>query len=305
MDGEEALRVVVAPAEEEIYVVDWQEELRTAKTAEDFEEVKDFVHFLNLSEAFRLITSPEVLKACLDHVLTFSPELRVESMQGIFYYVADSFRIDLMEVFFPDYLTFESLTEGEENLRHYSYFVHDVIEEGYVDVTKFFLEKGMSPNMIILAGDDSLLMLASLFGKVDIMDVLLEAKANVNHANRKGETAVFTAMMSGDTNVLDRLIMAGADLHHRNKDGDNLWHLALSAYDTEDDLEENFRRIADCNVYLDEEVYHETLEKLYYEKGDIEWIVSILHKVAEKQGFDTEEMKMSFREDDSSDEDSD
>ena len=108
---------------------------------------------------------------------------------------------------------------------------------------------------------------------------------NVNQANSKGETAAFYAMWSDHVGVLDRLIMAGADLHHRDEYGNNLWSHVVCP-ENNDKLEPNYRRIAECNVYLDKKVYHRTFDELYGEEEG-KWLLAIMHEVAAKQGFET------------------
>jgi hypothetical protein len=260
----------------------WQEELRAAQTEEDFECVKKHIVDEDTFFVITNITSPIVLRASLLHFKT----LEKKEVLTLFYWAARSFRVDLLEVFFPDFLVFPNLRSTLLREREYYSYLEKVIIGGYVDVIAFFLQKGMNVNIVSPYDGKPILSTACCRSKIDIIDLLLIHGADVNMEDKYGYTPASYAMFSKDVRVLDRLIMHGADLYHRNKKGNNLWSTnAWQRYRVE--LEPNFQRLADMRVPLDVETYNSVLArvKVY---PIIQGVVDIMQEVLKEQGMDVE-----------------
>ena len=251
--------------------MDLKKKLAAAETVEDLEAILPSIDRWNDSFIFSAIRSPIVLDACLRYVNPTKSRLL-----EIFYLVARLHRVDLLKVFFDSFLTLEDLSTSLT--WNYSFFIGREVIEGAVDVIAFFLEKGLDPNLqSFWCGEGSLLSLACSYNKIDIVDLLLEYGANVNHQDIAGRTPAFHAMRAPDVRILDRLIVHGANLYRRDKDGNNLWTAVAWCY-YEETLEPNFQRLADMRVPLDEETYNSALAALdKYPK--LEGLISIMRKI--------------------------
>lgn len=259
--------------------MNFAERLQTADSVEEFEALKDELWCRNDEYIFENIRSLVVLRACLRYLQPSDDRLT-----KIFYHVASQHRIDLMQLFFDELFTFDFLTNTKDKMEVFRDFVCDtVIALGYVDVLKFFLEKGLEIDTPIGSTTD-LMCYAIYYKKVDIIDLLFSEGTDVNAVDSQGRTPVFLAARTTEIRILDRFIMHGADFFHRNVNGENLWSAAIfNFYDEELDI--NFQRIADMGVPLDEAVYKETCRCLR-PFPRIKGLVAIMHEVAKKQGFE-------------------
>lgn len=68
-------------------------------------------------------------------------------------------------------------------------------------------------------GDNSPLILAADCGNREIVDLLLEAGADVNYCNATGETALSAACFNGDINIVKLFLEKGADEKHVDRFG--------------------------------------------------------------------------------------
>ena len=71
------------------------------------------------------------------------------------------------------------------------------------------LQRGIDPNSVDAAGDPALLI-AARAGNVATVDVLLDAKANVDARNRFGDTPLMVAVLQGRVDVAKKLRARGA-----------------------------------------------------------------------------------------------
>lgn len=257
------------------------ERLRVAETLDDFESLGEDIPMYDNS-IFKNIFSPVVLRACLLHV-----DPPYNRILKIFYFVAEQYRVDLLEVFFNGYLTLESLTVGIMGVK-FSTFVARALSHGYVDILKFLIEKGLDINSVD-ALERTYLSNAAIGGKVDIMDLLLAEGADVNRTDSFGNTPIFHAMWSADVRILDRLIMHGANFLHRDNRGRTLWE-AVSFYWYREKMDPNFQRIADMGVPLEKKVYDKALRKSAF-NPDLKGLLKIMHGVMKKQGFEVDNLE--------------
>jgi len=104
------------------------------------------------------------------------------------------------------------------------------------------LELGADPN-VLHAQEMTAIMCAAKLGTsegwkaaVDVCELLIKAKANVNLANTAGETALMLASQSGNAKLVALLIKSGADVNAANKVGDTALSYANNAPDNKADI---------------------------------------------------------------------
>ena len=173
--------------------MDLFELLRTAETEEDYEVIKNDVIRCDYYCIFSKIMSPVVLRAYLRHG-RFSEDILLTG----FYAVAKRCRVDLIDVFVPGFLTpFVCFTRTSSREREFRSFLNYCIGEGYVDIMKYFISRGMD----VESPDDmnfTLLYAAVMYEKVDIIDLLFKYHAKVNiEVNSLWKTPAFAAQTLG------------------------------------------------------------------------------------------------------------
>jgi ankyrin repeat protein len=98
--------------------------------------------------------------------------------------------------------------------------------EKYTEIVKILLENGAKLDD---SGDQigqSPLILAAHAGCKDIVDILIQAGANIHHRNQMGENAIITSTQEGHIDVVKTLLKAGADVNISNADGETPLMLA-------------------------------------------------------------------------------
>jgi serine/threonine-protein phosphatase 6 regulatory ankyrin repeat subunit B len=70
-------------------------------------------------------------------------------------------------------------------------------------------------------------MIASKGGHLDVVQFLLEAKADLEAKNKKGDTPLMVAGEGGHLDVIQFLLEAKANLEAKNKEGDTVLHFAI------------------------------------------------------------------------------
>ena len=89
--------------------------------------------------------------------------------------------------------------------------------EGYLDIVNVLLGAKAKVDKANTMGKTPL-NIASWQGHLDIVQVLLDAEADVNMADKDSETPLFAASRNGHFNVVKALVDAKADVNIRNKD---------------------------------------------------------------------------------------
>lgn len=95
------------------------------------------------------------------------------------------------------------------------------------DATAFHkaMDESGDPNYTDKFGNTPLIVSAA-YGNAEILQILIDLKANVHAADRDGYTAVFYAAQENHVRILDRLIAAGADIHATSRFGFTPLHIA-------------------------------------------------------------------------------
>jgi len=104
------------------------------------------------------------------------------------------------------------------------------------------LELGADPN-VLHAQDMTAIMCAAKLGTsegwraaVDVCELLIKSKANVNLANTAGETALMLASQSGNSKLVSLLIKSGAEVNAVNKVGDSALSYANNASENKGEI---------------------------------------------------------------------
>ena len=94
-------------------------------------------------------------------------------------------------------------------------------EKGYIEITKLLIENGANLEIASKSNGFTALFWGSFWGdeKVDVVSMLLEHGANVNHKNFGLETALFRAADQGDVEIVKLLIKYGVDLKIKDSYG--------------------------------------------------------------------------------------
>lgn len=97
------------------------------------------------------------------------------------------------------------------------------------NVVAFLLENGANINDKEVRDtiDQIPLIVAADGGCKDIVEMLLEAGADIEHRNDQGETALISAAQNGHKEIVQMLLDAGANVNQENADGETALDLAI------------------------------------------------------------------------------
>lgn len=103
------------------------------------------------------------------------------------------------------------------------------INEGDVEPITQFLNSGGNPNLIVLEDSrQTMVSFAAGQGKLNIVKLLVESGADINHTNRYGNTPLFFAVSSGDIATVSYLISKGAEPGHEDNLGITLYKCSFN-----------------------------------------------------------------------------
>ena len=98
-------------------------------------------------------------------------------------------------------------------------------QRGNLQVLKFLLEKGAKPDLYDRQTGKTALVAAAEIGEPAMIAILLSYEADVNLADRQGETPLMKAARVGSQESLQLLLEAGADIEATDYAGHTaLWH---------------------------------------------------------------------------------
>ena len=97
------------------------------------------------------------------------------------------------------------------------------------NVVAFLLENGANINdKEVRDTIDQIPLIVAADGECkDIVEMLLEAGADIEHRNDQGETALIAAAQNGYTEIVQMLLDAGANVNQENADGETALDLAI------------------------------------------------------------------------------
>jgi ankyrin repeat protein len=97
------------------------------------------------------------------------------------------------------------------------------------NIVAFLLENGANINDKEVRDtiDQTPLIVAADGGCKDIVEMLLEAGANIEHRNDQGETALIAAAQNGHKEIVQMLLDAGANVNQENADGETALDLTI------------------------------------------------------------------------------
>ena len=96
--------------------------------------------------------------------------------------------------------------------------LHHAASAGYVDVIRYFIDKGADFRQIDFTGQTSL-HVAAWNGYKDVVAIFIQLGLGVNDKDEQGETPLHLAAFSGHSEVADLLLTHGADVSIENKAG--------------------------------------------------------------------------------------
>jgi len=85
---------------------------------------------------------------------------------------------------------------------------------------------GFMPMVLAMRPVDDALLKAASNGDPSLVQVLIEKQADVNVANKDGETPLYNAAEKGDQVIVALLLDKGANLKHVTTDGATALHIA-------------------------------------------------------------------------------
>tara|TARA_B100000674_G_C37876562_1_gene932266 strand:+ start:27 stop:1364 length:1338 start_codon:yes stop_codon:yes gene_type:complete len=93
-------------------------------------------------------------------------------------------------------------------------------QKGYLKIVRELIRAGVDANSVDGWGNTALVKVVDSYcgsDKIKMIKLLLNAKCNVNHENKFGNTALKLAMLRNDSAVVHELIQAGADIAQKTK----------------------------------------------------------------------------------------
>jgi hypothetical protein len=114
---------------------------------------------------------------------------------------------------------FEQMPQSETTANIPAISLHAAVIEGNLEAVKQHIAAGSDLNLKEPSGGSSPLILASLLGKTEIAQALIDAGADVNQINNEGSTALHTAAFFCRPDIVNALLAAGADTSVRNNSG--------------------------------------------------------------------------------------
>ena len=93
----------------------------------------------------------------------------------------------------------------------------EAVKELDVETTRQMLAQGADPNVAFEPTQQTPLLLAALLGNMEIMRMLIDKGADINHVDNGGFTALTYAAKEGHYDIAKMLVDLGAELDHRVK----------------------------------------------------------------------------------------
>jgi ankyrin repeat protein len=106
----------------------------------------------------------------------------------------------------------------EEVIKHTNEpLLHIALRDDYDEMTKLLIESGLDLDM--LDNESTPLYLAAQFNKLELVDLMLAKKVDVNKSNKLGQTPLHIASRNGNIDVINSLIKGKAHVDSFDKYG--------------------------------------------------------------------------------------
>lgn len=126
--------------------------------------------------------------------------------------------------------TAQKITSGQSKVKTPSVDIHTSVITNNVDALKQHITAGTNINEKDPFGGSSPLISAALFGKTEIVKLLLEAGADINFQNNDGSTALHTAAFFCRPEIVKMLLNKSADKTIRNKYGSTAYESVAGSF---------------------------------------------------------------------------
>lgn len=126
--------------------------------------------------------------------------------------------------------------------------LHSIVrKEKQGDIIKYFLSKGVDANKSDNDGNTPLMNAAASSADMEVLNILLATTKDVNHANKKGVTALAQALKSNNAEVVKLLIDKGANVNVLDANEDNLTTYLIQSYNPQkaEDFESKIKILTD------------------------------------------------------------
>ncbi len=114
--------------------------------------------------------------------------------------------------------------------------IHHLIKRGNIIAIRTLLDEGLDPNTADKAGFERILMQAASEGNTALGELLISRGANVNWANKHGQTAFTFALLSARVGFI-KLLLAHGGMQDANLTTNWLERTALSPKQARDSFE--------------------------------------------------------------------
>ncbi|MFT6969640.1 MAG: ankyrin repeat protein [Roseivirga sp.] len=156
----------------------------------------------------------------------------------------------------------DSITEkgtATENVKAPKIDIHTAALTGDLEAIQQHIKAGSNLNEKESFGGSSPLISAALFNKPEIVEALIEAKANINQVNNDGSTALHSSAFFCNTEVVEILLANGADKSIKNNFGSTALESVAAPFSYVKDMYVMFgKQLAPMGLKVDLEQIEET-----------------------------------------------
>jgi ankyrin repeat protein len=130
---------------------------------------------------------------------------------------------------------FLEIVENEKNLLNDEESLFTAVKNNNIEEVKKVLDKGIDVNTrnknnnydtYTTIQEYTILILATYYGYIEIIRLLIERNADIDAKDSDGCTALLVASRYGDIEIIKLFLEAGADINAKNKDGETALLLA-------------------------------------------------------------------------------
>lgn len=137
--------------------------------------------------------------------------------------------IFLLFLFQSVYLIFPACNSAQ-NTKSKDIDIHQAVIKNEINKVKQYIASKKNINVKDAIGGSSPLITASLFGRIEIASLLINAGADINQINNDGSTALHTSALFCHTEIVKLLLNKGADKSIKNKYKNTALDLVLGSF---------------------------------------------------------------------------